>query len=489
MSIFNLPDEEFVIDSRSKTLMRIGVLAAGVMLAGVVAYLLTTNRLIYVLILIAVPVGILFIHRYPFATIPIWLMLTPLLTFPIYPGIRQVFWIVHRALPPVTLIIIFAANMLGIYKRRLPKIGIAEWFMIGYVVVSILSIYVFNPKPIPTFYLLYDRTIAPIFLYLVVRFCSPNQKDIQRLLPVLFFIVISQSVIGLLSWTVPGTLPRDWLDEWGGMRTTGSLAHPSVYSATMIFCGLFLLHAGMGQRSRAARTIYFAVFTLTLAFDFLTFARAAWLGGILVLMGIAIIYPRFATGLATATLVISMLFGAVLLTQFSWVIDQASERLNGDAAQTSAFSRLPVYYAATRMFLEKPILGWGYENFNRYDYQFYNNQVGSFVGDNKDHASHNFLLTLLAEQGATGFLLFLGPIIYWLIQTIKWRKKNLADGLPYSKLPALLWLAVLNLIILINFSNLRVSFGWGIWWLTLALIAAMIHPMAEDKSTSLYRLK
>ena len=44
-------------------------------------------------------------------------------------------------------------------------------------------------------------------------------------------------------------------------------------------------------------------------------------------------------------------------------------------------------------------------------------------------------------------------------------------------------LSILNEIVVINFSNLRVFFGWGIWWLTLALIGIMVRPTIGDKST------
>jgi hypothetical protein len=481
MSIFNLPDEDLKSDPKVRFLLQIGMLIAGAIFAGLVAYLLSTDQLVFAVALIAAPVGILFIHRYPFATIFIWLLLSPFLTFTNTPVERMVYWGVHRALPPATLIVILVADVLKIYKRRLPKLGVAEFCMIGYVLATIMSITLFSPSPLATFYQYYDRTIAPMFLYLVVRFSSPDQKDIQRLMPVILFIAVSQSVIGVLSWVAPEILPKEWLGR-EGTRTIGSLVNTPIFCATMIFCGLLLLHTSMSQRSRVARTLLYAGFILTLSLDFLAFSRAGWIGEILVLAGILIIYPRFVAGFTTAIVIISLLFGAVLLTQLSWVIDYANHRLYSDAAQVSAYSRLPVVMASIRMFLQKPILGWGYGNFDLYDRQFHV-QIDGFIGDGRDHASHNFFLTVLAEQGITGLLLFMGPVIYWLSQTVKWYKNIPAVGLTNSKLPALLWLSILNQIILNNFSNLRVFFGWGIWWLALALIATVVHPVIADGET------
>ena len=477
MSIYNLPEKELKGDSRLRIIKHAGLLIAGLLFGGIIAYLLTSDKIISVLVLIATPIGIIFLHRYPFATISIWLFLSPFLTFNIHPQSRMLYWGIHRALPLATLIIILITSVLRMYKRRMPALVIAEWCMIGYVFASILSIYLTNADPLATFYQYYDRVIAPMLLYLVVRFSFPDRKDIQKLLPVIFFIAVSQSIIGFLSWEASGVLPKEWLGREG--RTTGSLVNPTVYSTTLIFCSLILLNAAMGQKSRFIRNLLFVVFTVTLVFNFLTFSRAAGLGGILVLIGIAVIYPKFLTKLLVALLIISLLFGAVLLTEFSWVIEHANNRLYSDEAQVSAFSRLPVFYAGVRMFLEKPLVGWGYGNFDRYDRQF-QAQIGPFIGDTQDHASHNFFLTLLAEQGAIGFLLFMGPVFYWLFQTITWSKNSRTLGLSTSKLPILLWLAILNEIVVINFSNLRVFFGWGIWWIALALIASMIHPQLES---------
>jgi O-antigen ligase len=417
------------------------------------------------------------LHRYPFAAIAIWLLLSPFLTFTPNTSARMVYWVIHRALPPATLIVMGFSAILRINRRKMPKFGIAELGMLGYVVASILSIYVLNSTPQATFYQFYDRVISPMFLYLIVRSFAPNHKDVQRLIPIILFVAVSQSIFGLLSWSAPGLLPKEWLSK-AGLRTTGSLVNTTVYTTTLIFSALILLQSALTHRFRVIRNIFVAVFYLALVLVFLSFSRGAWLGAIVVLIGLAFLYPRFVSQMSVGILIISLLFGAALLTRFSWVADWTNERLFSAEAENSAFSRLPVFYAGMRMFSEKPFFGWGYGNFDLYDRQFYV-PVENVVADTKDHASHNFFLTLLAEQGAVGFLLFISPLIYWLGQTLGRRKLMYSDGFIGLKFPLLLWLAILNIIIQINFSNSRVVFGWGIWWLALGLIASMIHDAPQ----------
>jgi len=469
---------------KSNNIIQTAQFVFGLLFAVLIAYLLATDNLLWAACLLAFPIIAIIVHRYPFISIMVWLLLSPFLTFTKTVPSRMLYWGIHRALPPATIIVIIIVTILMINKRRLPKLGFAELSMLGYVVVSILSIYLLNPSPQATFYLFYDRVISPMFLYLVIRLYSPNQKDIQVVLPIVFFIAVSQSIFGMLSWAAPGLLPKDWLGL-AGQRTTGSLVNTTVYTATLMFSGLILLQAGLNQRSRVVRNIFIAAFIMCLISVFLSFSRASWLGGVVVLIGLAFLYPNFIIRMSTTLVIISLLFGAVISVRFSWVFDWANERLYSEQATNSALSRLPVFYAAVRMFAEKPVFGWGYGNFDLYDRQ-YQAQIEGLVGDDKDHASHNFFLTLIAEQGAVGFLLFTGPVFYWLGQTIKKAKRMPSAGLFNFKLPIMLWLVMLNEAILVNFSNLRVVFGWGIWWVTLGMIAAMVSSAprrARERTT------
>ena len=133
------------------------------------------------------------------------------------------------------------------------------------------------------------------------------------------------------------------------------------------------------------------------------------------------------------------------------------------------------------MFEAKPAFGFGYENFNRYDYQ-YQKRVGDLVYPQKDHSSHNMYLTILAEQGFVGLALYLGPAFWWLGRTkSRWRSLP-RSGLLSRKLVGLLWLSIAGHVIVNNFSRMQVPFGLGVYWLTLGFIAAVVsrdYPAPE----------
>jgi O-antigen ligase len=126
------------------------------------------------------------------------------------------------------------------------------------------------------------------------------------------------------------------------------------------------------------------------------------------------------------------------------------------------------------MFQTKPYFGWGYETFDLYDRQF-QERVADMAHDNKDHASHNMYLTLLAEQGLVGLLLFLAPAGWWLVMSIRRWPTTGKSGFWSRKLLLILWLAILSQLLLNSFSNLRVTYGLGLWWIALALVAHFLR--------------
>jgi hypothetical protein len=424
-------------------------------------------------VLLVTPAAFVVVHRYPLSAVLVWLAFTPFLQENAAgTSGRMMYWALHRGLPPAVLIMIGLGVLLRVNPRRVPRPGWPELLMLGYLVASYLSVAYLSDAPTATAYHLYDRVFVPMCLYLIVRLQDPDEDDLRRMLPVMLFLLLAQTLIGLVSWAAPGALPGAWLNR-EGLRTTGSLIHPNVYGSTMIIAGALLLHFGMSDsRSWLRRWLLGGLFLVALAMVFMTYTRASWIAALVVTLGLFFMYPRFMAKLGAVAIVL-----AVVLVTSGLVdrqIEAAQARFLSERSEDSALSRLPVIYASFRMFESRPVAGFGYGNFDRFDRE-YQSRVGNLVAPDKDHASHNLYLTLLAEQGLTGFVLYTGPAVLWLLASLSTFRRIPPDGLAGRRLLVVLWLALASQLVVNNFSNMRIVFGLGLWWLILGMIGALVH--------------
>ncbi len=454
---------------------------AGVAVAAVVAWLVATGHPEFAFVLlIVVPVARVAI-RYPLSAMIIWLLIAPFVVETDGGGMRMVFWLVHRALPPAALINVVFAAVIGA-QPRLPRLTWAEAAMAGYLLVTQLSIlYTADSMVRPTFRL-YDRVFVPMCLYLLVRYVQPDDRHVRRLMPIVVFLLLTQTLIGVLQWAAPGTLPGAWLTR-AGTRTTGSLRQPGVYSTTMLFAGLLLLHVGMNQRRRLTGRVKLWLVPLAFVMVFMTYSRASWLAGLVVTLGLVTIYSRYVTGLAIGVLAVgvTLLLTGAIDTQ----IDMAQKRFLSASSEQSALGRLPVIAASITMVQRRPVTGWGYDSFDEHSPQF-QGAVGGLVVPEEQHASHNLYLTILAEQGIPGFVLYMGPFFYWLARSrTAWRTMPI-DGLVSRKLLVSLWLILLSHVVVNNYANMRAEWGLGLWWITLGLVGSLVvryHPVAIARAS------
>ena len=416
-------------------------------------------------------------HKRPLASIGIWLVLAPLTAVTDSSAVRQVFWLVHRVIPIAVLIVLGASTAVGLRRGRKVELGWPEFLASGYLVATVLSLLYTGVDIALSATHIYDRIFIPICLYLIVRIVGPGERSLRLLVPILVFVLLLETVVGLTQWTAPQILPSGWLNNVG-IRTTGTLREVNLYGATVLTCGLLILHMTVADRwSRAARLALSAAAGVGIVMAVYTFSRAVWLA-VLFSVAAALLYsPRWVRKL------VAVFIGIVLVAAMSGLfrsqLEFAQARLSSDQSEESALSRVPVMLASLRMYAARPIVGFGYENFDRYDYAF-QSRIGDLYTPDKDHASHNVFLTIMAEQGTVGIVLFLGPVAYWAVRTIRARRRIPWRGVVSGRLLATLWVAMIAQIIVHNFSRLQTSFGFGLWWLVLGVIGSSLSQMEED---------
>jgi O-antigen ligase len=419
--------------------------------------------------LVSSPILVKLFLNQPFSAVLLWFLLYPI--FLRYPGMmaRHAGKLLHQAMIPATILLVLLAIILGLRQRKSLKIGIADAAMLLFLLIGVLNILVLTPDPQRALFKFYFRLAIPFAFYWLIRLIDPKAAEFRYLVWAAVPVLLIQAAIGLLSWFAPDVIPQWWTYR-AGTRTTGTVGNPAVFTLIMVFCAMFLFHYATQVSSRLVRIMLFALVSLAFFCIFFSFSRGSWLGGILVWLGLLLIYWRFTWRL---TVVTALLVIPLCVTLLSGHIAWARERL---LTEETAQGRLLGGNATWGMIKVKPLFGWGFDTHDLYDEQFRTRVLDLAV--NSEHSSHQTYLLITAEMGLVGLVPYMFPIIWWLVQSIrKWR--YLPDtGFQNKRWLALLWLIMLQYFVVSNFTEMIHSnfFGTTIWWLTLGFIANLLQP-------------
>ncbi len=443
---------------------------------GVLLAILITDQAWYFLIPIVVALpAIAFLNRYPFGAVMVWMLLLPyFLNEPTTAG-RAIYWILHRAMIPAALGIVIISGSLGLRRRTPPiRIGSAELAMLIFLGLTLASIFLFNPDPVHSVITVYDRFFVPFCMYWLIRLSAPSEKDLKRFLWVAFITLTAQCVIGLLSWFAPEVLPSRWINiDTAGARTTGSLRNGQVYTSTLLLLGLLLYQHAMNCRSKLIHYLILAAFGLAIFCVFFSFSRSSWLGCLMMLAGLAFLYPKRTLSLTIILVLVVFILSSNVLAQ---EVAFGYERLTGEAAERSANARVIVHNAMFEMAKNKPFFGWGYGQYKLY-YGRFMTRVGNIPAKYYGVPSHSTFLTIMTELGVVGLALYLFPVLWWLVLSLKAGRQLPSHGFISWRLLVMLWLLILHMIIVNNSMDmLFFVFGTTVWWMALGLIANLVHP-------------
>jgi O-antigen ligase len=170
------------------------------------------------------------------------------------------------------------------------------------------------------------------------------------------------------------------------------------------------------------------------------------------------------------SILVYVLSSSLLADQVAW----GYERLTGEAATQSAASRMTANDASINMIVARPILGWGYGNYDDAKRPFMR-RVGDFAVYNA--TSHNTYLTIMAELGLVAFLLYMLPLAWWLKLSRRALRHLPREGFENRHFLLTLGLALLHMFVASNFMDMRRfnPFGTTMWWMVLGLIGNLVY--------------
>lgn len=141
------------------------------------------------------------------------------------------------------------------------------------------------------------------------------------------------------------------------------------------------------------------------------------------------------------------------------------------------------WVAGTKMFAEKPVVGFGTNTFYSF-YKGYTSDVfKTYVSDNPEHSSvHNYFLLLALEQGTIGLLLFCLLLFFVLMKT-----QNLYHQLHsnFFRVVTLVAAVVVVMIVCVNLMSDMIETDkiGSLFWLCVGTVILLENKLKEEKKS------
>jgi O-antigen ligase len=313
-------------------------------------------------------------------------------------------------------------------KLKHPLVICIGIFALAFTVAALIGI-----NPTQSFWSSFERSEGAfqilhyaVFAVLAILLFT-DRKDLERLMKVHIVVSIPICFYALLQLLISTS---DYVIA-PGARVSGTLGNPSYLAAYLIFTFAFIAYFFLRTKDSFYR-IALGTLALFEGFIFLkTGTRGAFLGLIAALLVFAVIHYFRTENRKTRTVLASIFIGTIVLISifFStrhatlWTQVPVLNRLiNFTSAITDIQPRIWTWGSAMAGFIERPVAGWGAENFPVPFDKYYNpNHYGleSFFD-----RTHNIFLEYLISGGLLVLIPWLGILFFYYRELLR-RPKDL----------------------------------------------------------------
>ncbi len=302
--------------------------------------------------------------------------------------------------PAEGLLLLSAAAGLPRLLRRQARAPAAPhlWFA-GFLVLASLGIFFAEDA----FTVGKIVVIWSAFLAVSIFVASGSREELER---VLACVAVAGGALGLVAILGTGEQELQSGGTVASNRAEGTFTHPNVLAFNLLLAIPAALVLALEARRPAIRVICLVAAGLAIAGLMLTLSRGGLVGGVISLL-VLLAWPRFRR-YAFALLTVLALFALFNLNSLQ---DTSTVSLVGKRIATLATSegqqggrRLDIWSDTPRMVIDRPFLGVGEGNYPNVSPDYGIRDIGGLPFD---HA-HNIALTIVAETGLIGLLLFGG---------------------------------------------------------------------------------
>lgn len=338
----------------------------------------------------------------------------------------------------------------GFFFRTMVEIGFAAWILLSlrdpayrprkswtlWAFLAFLGVIgladLFGANPWKSFWSNFERmegyiTLVHLFMWFIVASTVLSTEKLwQRFLETSLWASVIMSLYGVLQ------LMGKIAINQGGVRVDAKFGNATYLAIYLVFNIFFAAILALRDRELWKRIVYPAIAFLHLCILYHTATRGSILGLIGGALLSALLVALFDRKEKVARIAGASVMGAVILVvgaffaikDTSFVINSpVLQRFAGiSLSDTKTQARAYIWPMAIEGFKERPILGWGQENFNYVFNAHYNPEM--YAHEQWFDHTHNIILDWLVAGGILGLLayLWLCASALWLL----WRKTDLS---------------------------------------------------------------
>jgi O-antigen ligase len=242
------------------------------------------------------------------------------------------------------------------------------------------------------------------------------------------------------------TPPAGWIAKIIDGRFEGTLGNPAYVAPYLMFSMFFAAYLWIRSRIAGKLTTlkswgYAILIAAFLFFFYLSQTRGAFLG-LAAGAFIGILYMAFAGNrkvrkwsIVSIGILIVLALGVFAIRNASFLNNIPGGRLlQISTSDSSAQTRFWVWGEAWKGFLERPVFGWGPENFTAVFDKFFNPNFFA-PGQNTEtwfDRAHSVFFDYLSETGIVGFLSYIGIFVLFAREFFRRKKRDMATAAKHQ---------------------------------------------------------
>lgn len=402
---------------------------------------------------------------------------------------------------PLTLERLLLVGLVAAYlfQRRIGRADPKPWAWIDTTVLMFAAVLTAStfmhdwqtelPDKVPPVWRLVAGYLMPVVLYWIARQSRLGEREVVTAYSVLallglYLTFTALAEIGQQWWLV---FPKHIADPKLGIHF-GRARGPNLQSQSLgLHLNICLLSAWMlrNRLGRAGYVLLALYIPASVVAAYVTYTRCVWLSlalGTLVILGLVL------HGRQRIAVLGSLALACLVATVLSWEsvvsIERQSESGAG-AARESVNQRASFTYVSWRMFLDHPLLGVGFSQYNTAAQEYLSDRSTDLELEMiRNEPNHNTFLGILTETGLLGFGLYVAILFGWLQCAWRlWRDPQLPDWIRNQGLMLIVAVAMYSMPALFFDMTFSPDDHWLLFFLAGMTVGLKQGPARQNVST------